>query len=129
MLTPYKNRILDPSKPVEMYRCLNRRGYCFSLRQEGKVVAHSTDVVLKDCKLIVNKAGKTKALRTNERNVHAFVRGYISDKESIPFVFSWQLLYNPFAPEGFCIKSGGVLIEINSCKTIYIENKQVLCQI
>jgi hypothetical protein len=127
IIQKYKNREVDFSAPVDMYRCLNRSGFCFSLRQRGKVVGHTTDVVIKNCTLVVNRSGKNKALKTQQRNVHAFVRGYLS--EEVGLSFSWQLMYKPFEPQGFCIEMGGELIELNSCKSVYIENKKVMCQI
>jgi hypothetical protein len=44
------------------------------------VVAHATSLNLYDCDFVVNPSGKRRALRTKERNVHAFIRGFIGEK-------------------------------------------------
>ena len=82
-ITNFKNRDVDTSKVVEFYRCLNRKGFVFSIRQEGRVVGHTNSIILKNCTLIVNKSGKRKCLKEKQRNVHAFVRGFIGDIDSV----------------------------------------------
>lgn len=125
-MIPYKNRTIDVSKPIDLYRCLNRKGFIFSMRQFGKVVAHTDKIVLTDCKMIVNKAGKKKAIYTNNRNVHAFIKGYISDNDSIKNTFSFILKYNPFSSDNFHINEVG---EVKNCKVIYLQNNCVYCQL
>ena len=59
----YKNRNLDKSLKVDFYRCLNRKGFTFSIRQNGKVVAHTDKIILKECELIVNKSAKNQCIK------------------------------------------------------------------
>jgi len=125
MIYPYKNRKLNLNKPVDFYRCLNRKGYIFSLRQNGLVVGHTDNIILKGCELIINQNGKQRCIKTQSRNVHAFIRGFIGNIDDIKTSFSFILNYNPYIDKGFYTSLG----EINKCKTIYIQNKNILCQI
>lgn len=126
MIEPFKSRKVDPNKPVDLYRCLNRKGFTFSVRQNGVVVGHTNDVILKDCSLVVNEAGKHRCLSSNTRNVHAYVQGTIGTKEDIKFKFSYILRYNPFDILGFHILDNE---SVTKCKTVYLEEDQIYCQL
>lgn len=97
----YKGREIDYSKSVRIYRNLNRKGQVYSIQQNGVVVAHTKEFVLKDVKFIVNKAGKKRAIETKTRNVHAFIEGYLGNIDNILFEFSHVLRYDPFSSNGF----------------------------
>jgi len=125
MIFPYKNRDIDYNKTVDFYRCLNRKGYIFSLRQNGLVVGHTDNIILKNCKFIINQTSKERCIRTQSRNVHAFINGFIGNIDDIKNQFSFILNYNPYISKGFYTSLG----EINKCKIIYIQNKTILCQI
>lgn len=100
-ITRFKNRYPDLSRPVEVYRCLNRKGKVFSIRQDGLVVGHSDNITLQDCEYVVNQAGKTRCITEQSRNVHAFVRGNLYagpiDGEACEFY------YNPYNDKGFVV--------------------------
>lgn len=77
-IVPFKNRTIDPSSPVQVYRCLTKRDdVWYSIRQKGKVVAHSKCLVLVDARFIVCPGGRARALREKKRNVHAYVTGLL----------------------------------------------------
>ena len=118
MMNPYKGRIIDYTKEVEVYRCLNRKGKIYSIRQGGKVVAHTEAITLKDCKFIVNKSGKMKAIETKKRNVHAYIKGMIGDIFD-PSTFIIPIHYNPFDELGFRTNSQ---MEITESKTFLLIN-------
>lgn len=127
----FKDRKLDYNKPVKIYRYLNRKGYIFSIMQNNKVVAHTDFFVVKNPEFKINKSGKNRVLKTNERNVHAFIVGYLGNDDDILNSFSWELRYSPFELNGFCIDIGDDLVEINETKTAYIDkiNNRVLVQL
>lgn len=122
----FKSRELDLSKPVEMYRCLNRKGFVFSLRQGGKVVGHTTNIILKDCEFIVNKSGKARCIKNKTRNVHAIVKGIIT--EEVLSKFSFILRYNPYLKIGFHFKVYDELVEIHKADVVYIKNNSIKFQ-
>lgn len=124
-LIPFKGRTLDIKAPVLVYRCLNRKGKIYSIRQKDLVVGHSTDIIISNAEFIINKSGKKTAIRTNERNVHAFIKGFINLDES--YLLTHRVGYNPFSQDGFtvdgltpstgserivCINSNGVTTNI-----------------
>ncbi len=124
-INTYKNRHIDYSKPVDFYRCLNRKGFVFSLRQNGLVIGHTDKIVLKDCTMVINKSGKDRCLKTKTRNVHAFVTGLIGNFEDIKNIFTFNLNYNPFETNGFYCSQG----PINKCNVLYLQDKKVMIQI
>lgn len=111
-IQPFKNRKIDHTKKVDVYRCLNRTGHVFSIKQNGLVVAHTTDIQLIDVDLIVNKSGKKRALETKIRNVHAFLRGYIDNTQSMNEDV-YELRYYPFDNDGFYV--------IKDCEKLFVK--------
>jgi len=104
-IIPFKEREIDYSRPVDVYRCLNRKGRVFSIKQGSLVVAHTTELNMNNVKFVVNSAGKKKAIASKQRNVHAFIRGKIGKlaQEGVPYLS--PLVYNPSSELGFCVDS------------------------
>lgn len=100
MIRIYKGRTVDWTKPVEVYRCLNRKGKMFSIRQEGYVVGHSQHIGLSDCSFIINQSGKKRCMTTGERNVHAFIRGMLTGGLEQTPSFE-RVSYYPYGEAGF----------------------------
>jgi hypothetical protein len=79
IIKSFKNRKIDYSKPVYCYRnthCKNEKVY--SIKQGGRVVAHTRQIMLKDCEFIINEAGRKKVLETGKKFVHAYIKGEIT---------------------------------------------------
>lgn len=116
----YKGRYVDYSKPVEIYRCLNRKGKIFTVRQKGKVVAHIDNIILKNCEFIVNEKGKVRCITTNQRNVHAYIKGFIGNCDDIPLSFGFLVDYDPFLKTKFYSKLYN--FEFKKAKAIHIKD-------
>lgn len=58
-----------------MYRCLNRPGVVYSIQSERRVVAHARSVILRSVRFVILPAGRRRAIKTGQRNVHAFAEG------------------------------------------------------
>lgn len=98
----YKNREFDESKPFELYRCLNRKGHVYSIKQNGLVVGHTTNITMVNCEYIINKGGKQRSIKEQTRNVHAFVRGMFFPSEiEFKSVSFGKLKDNPYIKCGF----------------------------
>lgn len=67
--------MLDPSKPVQVYRNLRKK--CYSVRQSGRVVDHVHSLYLRDTKFVVQPAGRERVRREGRKNVHAYIQGII----------------------------------------------------
>ena len=78
MIKLYKNRILDPDKPVQVYKNLHKNQW--SIKQGSLVIAHADNLIMRQCKFKVNETGRQKVLKTQSKNVHAVIEGFICDK-------------------------------------------------
>ena len=100
------SEVVDLEKPIEVYRNLHKKKQgrigCWSVRQAGKVVAHTPYILLRDAKFVVQPAGREKVLREQRKNVHAFVKGYLvhareADKLIEPIQWTESAItYNPY---------------------------------
>jgi hypothetical protein len=118
-IIPYKDRTLDPDKKVNVYRCLNRKGHVYSVQQSGKVIGHTTNIILVDVTFNVNPSGKKRAIETKVRNVHAKINGYV--REVMPYPLNLDMLglikYYPFCEDNFTCNDE----EITECNVVTIE--------
>lgn len=96
---------IDLNKPVKVYRNLTRN--VWSVMQNGKVECHAKYLVLKNAEFIVSESGRQRVLRDKKKNVHAFIRGYLSsaiesnlhdDKGRYPY---YNVTYNPYRYDSF----------------------------
>ena len=88
---------IDATKKVRVYRNLHKD--CVSVKQDGLVKCHATNVVLKDCKFIVSEAGQRRVRLEKKKNVHAFVEGFVVDARRTDKLgdFYWSsVYYNPY---------------------------------
>ena len=91
---------------VLVYR--NLRKMCFSVmdRKTRRVTRHVDTITLRDVRFLVSQAGRRRAVREKQRNVHAFVCGTPCEAEVDCNVKLW---YNPFMVDGFVDPSGAVV--------------------
>ncbi len=119
--------MLRPGMKVRVYRNLNRRslfGPVYSVMdcKTRLVIAHVTDIKLKEVKFVVSEAGKRRARKTGKRNVHAFIEGCIVT--SIPsrngsFI---RVGYRPFDSLGFREMTGETKAEVHSARWVSVNN-------
>lgn len=74
-MMPFKSRSIDSNRTVSVYRNLKGKPGDWSIRQGSLVVAHGDFLVLQDCTAHINEAGRQRAIREGQRNVHAYIRG------------------------------------------------------
>ena len=97
---------------VDVYRNLHKR--CYSIRQQGFVVAHAPTVMITDAKLVVHPGGRDRVRATGHKNVHAFIQGTIVEGD-------WHgeamepIRYDPYRFDGFVDRYGNV---VNYMKTV-----------
>ena len=75
------SELVDPDKPVEVYRNLHKK--CWSVRQRGKVKLHTDYICLQNAEFKVSQKGRERVLREQRKNVHAFIKGFIIDAAEI----------------------------------------------
>lgn len=99
---------------VFVYFNLHRK--CFSIKalegdRKGRVVAHSTTVLLEGCKFKVSEAGRQRVLREKRKNVHAGVTGTWINADRVESCYEFlsmvgrQVTYNPYKYSSFIIKA------------------------
>lgn len=94
----YKDRQVDYSKPVKVYR--NLHNSLLSVVQDNLVVAHAEEIYLKDVSFLVQKAGQKKCRETRQKTVHAYAKGMI-DTQSPLYPDYNRISYDPYKYDGF----------------------------
>ena len=105
---------------VFVYFNLHRK--CFSIKalegdRKGRVVAHSTTVLLEGCKFKVSEAGRQRVLREKRKNVHAGVTGTWINADRVESCYEFlsmvgrQVSYNPYKYDSFVIKATEQLVD------------------
>ncbi len=90
---------IDRSKKVEVYFNLHKK--CWSVRQAGVPVVHTDFVEIKDPQFVVQQVGNARVRCEKKKNVHAFVRGYLTERVGI-FPKNQKLVtYNPYKHTSF----------------------------
>ncbi len=102
---PFKNRSLDISSKVEVYRNLHdiTGKNKYSIRQKGLVIGHANLIYMNDVNFVVNQKGRQKVIKNKQKNVHAFLRGFITTHRS---PISKRITYNPYINDSFINHSG-----------------------
>jgi hypothetical protein len=95
---------IDESRKVFIYKNLHKD--CWSVKQDGLVKMHATDLSLFDCSFRVNQRGRQQVLEERRKNVHAGISGYIDldwDEEDISREGQKTKLatYNPYKYKSF----------------------------
>ena len=88
-----------PKGRVQVYYNLHKK--CLSIRYKGKVIEHAREVTLTDARFHVQPAGRERVLREKKKNVHAFVRGYITKGLKIMPTKQKLVTYNPYKHTSF----------------------------
>lgn len=105
---------------LEVYYNLHKQ--CLSMRRmaRGARVSHAHTLLLNDCLLVVQPAGREKVRREGKKNVHAFVRGYPAfirrtwadddgdlSVESMERQGYQRITYNPYKYDSFVLADTG----------------------
>lgn len=111
----YRDQIalLNPNKPIRVYRNLNRtfdgeKGF-WSVKQ-GVVRFHCTEIFLKNVTFPVNERVRLEVVRDGQKKVHAYVEGFITDR---PTYFTvgvdcHEVTYDPYKNKKFMCRRGEV---------------------
>jgi len=81
----------------EIYKNLHKN--CFSVRRGGKVTQYAEKLVVVDVKFAVQLAGRQKVLDCKQKNVHAFIRGFLDTypiNQDFDPAIGERISYNPY---------------------------------
>ena len=87
MITPYKGREVRPGDLVKIHWNLRTGGWSIIAakgKMRDRVVAHADELQLADVEFRVSEAQRQRALRTGQRNGHAFAVGTLLDPGNHP---------------------------------------------
>lgn len=121
MYKPFKNREINRSEEVEVYRNLNNK--CFSIRQNGLVIAHADGFTIDNVKTKISETGRQRVLKEKRKNVHATIIGENVKKADNLILNSNsfdELYYNPYELDSFINKKTGE--PIFSCNRILFHD-------
>lgn len=104
-LVPYLNRILLNDIRIEVYKNLHKN--CFSVRQQGKVIGHTNSLCIEKCIFHVSTKGRERVISSNQKNVHATIKGYYIEFGDIDetSLCKIKLDYNPYINSSFVFNS------------------------
>ena len=121
------NQILSEDMEVGVYRNLHKQIFSVICRKTGRVIAHRTEVSLKNVKFHVRQGGRNKVVQTKSKNVHAFVYGNIS-LEPLGEGELIEITYNPYRMGSFFRKDS--LEPVYSVdRAILVNGKQIFAKI
>ena len=93
---------------VRVYWNLHKKTWSIQCCKTNNVVAHAQTVKLDNAKFVVRKAGQRKVRETGQKNVHAFIRGYLNvDEWHINYAkkMLWRRVrYNPYKDDFFMVQ-------------------------
>jgi hypothetical protein len=102
--------LLNPEKPVRVYRNLNRSFYgeegFWSVKQ-GVVRFHCREICLRDVTFPVNERVRLEVVRNKVKQVHAYVQGFICYHLD-SFDTSYEVTYDPYKGDKFTSRLGKV---------------------
>jgi hypothetical protein len=111
MILSYKKRRVRPGEIVKVHRNLadtdGTQVWSILTRRNGKelVVGHADALVLRDVEFKVREGGHDRALRTGQRNVHAYAIGRLAEDGTLVRCDT-QVRYNPFRAASFTDDTG-----------------------
>jgi hypothetical protein len=127
-------KLINPNKPVKVYRNLNRRvegedGF-WSVKQ-GTVKFHCRIISLKEANFLVNERVRLRVIENKRKEVHAFVEGYLCDALLIG---CREVTYNPYRGDSF-ISGNTPVIGANFCTLakcgnsmkVFIDHPSIPC--
>ena len=114
---------IDENKKVEVYFNLHEK--CWSIRQSGRPVVHADFVEIKDPQFVVQQGGNARVRREKRKNVHAFVRGYLTKRVGIFPRRQKLVTYNPYKNDSFYVVGDGEKIKKSQYADLY-NNEPIL---
>lgn len=101
---------------VHIYKNLNKK--CWSVRKNGKVIAHLDSLFLETCTCHVQMAGYRKVNKVKRKNVHAYIKGEIIEiNENV--ILENEITYDPYIKPFFRNKDSNE--EVTSVELLYFN--------
>lgn len=102
---------------VFAFRNLHQKGVVWSVRDaEGHTILHTSNLLIRDAKFVVQKGGQARVRKTRQKEIHAGVRGtLVVDPAQMGVAkqlteTGCRAFYNPYVNDTF-VDSGGNMLE------------------
>ena len=90
---------------VQVYWNLHKDCYSVVSCKTGLLIQHTNGpIYLRDATFVVQPAGRERVLREKRKNVHAYVRGTLSEGDTLPT--GNRVRYNPYRDEHWRLDNG-----------------------
>jgi hypothetical protein len=130
MITSFKNRTIDPTKKVFVYRNLHKKQW--SIKQFGLVVGHAEVLLIRDAEFKVGEAGRQRVLQEKKKNVHAGIFGYVANPSEIKATYQdddhihyhLPVEYNPYPAGCFYSRDHGPVKTINKADWVDMDIRE-----
>lgn len=120
MITPYKGREIDYSKPVMIYK--NLTNGLWSIKQGGKVVGHANCFLLRYAEFKVSEVIRQRVISERKKYVHAYAVGYLDPTCPLDFnelELGKRIIYNPYQHKSFMLVGDTYLTPIENDDPVY----------
>lgn len=97
---------MKPGTEVDVYWNLHRKQFSVRSRKTRRVIGHADLVVLADVQFVVGQKARQRAVRTGQRNVHAYARGVLCSPDRGSISYPNEVHYNPFRAKHFTDRWG-----------------------
>lgn len=114
-LSDENNELLE----VDIYFNLIQK--CWSIRHKGRVVGHADYLSVLPIKFHVNESGSNKVKETKQKNVHAYVRGYLTSVNEKRRRSGVEISYDPFTSEFFFETESGEEVFADEFKELFFD--------
>ncbi len=124
-ITPFKNRAVDYTQPVKIYRNLHKPGVVYSVQQNGLVVGYASKLSLCGCEFLVSEAGRQRVIAEKRKNVHAFITGTLLHNMLNDGIATTPVGYNPYFMGSFFIKNDTMPTPVQCAAVVTIDGTNI----
>lgn len=113
--------LINHLKPVKVYRNLHKN--CYSVQQDGLVKGHFKELAIKNPKFLVRSIGRELVRKTQRKNVHAFVIGYLENFVGLRAVSGNRVTYDPYKNDSFIYRDTGNPVKKSKYADFFFSTK------
>ena len=105
----------------QIYFNLHKR--LFSIQEKGKVIDHTNNITLWNCRFLVGEKGRDRVRQEGKKNVHAKVSGFIERDKSYDGCDRVSIVkYNPYVNDTFVREEDNSPIHYAKVVNLFLVN-------
>ena len=98
----------------------------FSIQQEGVIVGHAKNICLQNVSFKVSEAGRQRVIKERQKNVHAFVVGFVVDCIESDNTTGRAISYNPYKQGFFYFKDDESKAILSPEQMLYVNSEKIV---